>query len=73
METRYKSSPKSTLWTIIKAAGGLYNVLYFIGLITAYHYQKSSIIRELISRLYQIEDPLKNDVSFIQKLMNKHK
>jgi|LauGreDrversion4_2_1035121.scaffolds.fasta_scaffold119850_2 hypothetical protein len=58
IETYYKSSPKSTLWSIIKAAGGLYNALYFLGFLIAYHYQKTSAIRELISRLYRIEDPL---------------
>jgi len=56
---------------MVKAAGGLYNVLYFIGFLIAYHYQKTSVLRELISRLYQIEDPLKNDMSVIQKMLNK--
>jgi hypothetical protein len=73
-ETYYKSSPKLTIWTMVKAAGGLFNVLYFIGFIIAYHYQKTSVIRDLISRLYQIEDPLKNNMSAtIQKMLNKPK
>jgi hypothetical protein len=72
-ETYYKISPKQTIWSVVKAAGGLFNVLYFIGYIIAYHYQKTSIIRDLISRLYQIEDPLKNDTSAIQQMLNKPK
>jgi hypothetical protein len=51
-ETYYKTSKKSSLWKIIKAAGGLYNALYFLGFLIAYHYQKTSAFRELIQRLY---------------------
>ena len=51
-----KIAPKMKLWRVIKETGGLYNVLYFLGFLIAYHYQKWNAFKDIISTLYQIED-----------------